>query len=224
MPKTMISGRSAAIFLGPSAASVYALCDAGAAFEHNRKQDVDEVITYCTVEPVPGAKTGTIKGKLFFQRVTGAVVSITLSAPGSGFTSTPSVALSSGGGTGAAAVAVVDLNTGKVIALFVTANGSGYTSAPTVAVTSGGGTGCTGVAVINSYNTNWMDPLFNGDYSVGGLIYAEIRMDGTLTGKPTLAGYFVPGSFNAKFPNDKGPAMVEFDGVTNGWWLDTAQP
>lgn len=224
MPKTLISGRNAAIYLGPSATALYALCDAGAAFEHDRAQDVDEVITYCTVEPVPGAKTGKIKGKLFFQRVTGSVVSVTVSAQGSGFTSTPTVALTSGGGTGAAAIAVVDLVQGKVIAVFVTANGSGYTSAPTVAITSGGGTGATGVAVINNYNTAWMDPLFNGALSVGALVYCEIRMDGTGTGLPVLPGYFVPTSYNAKFPNDKGPAMVEFEGVTNGWWLNAAQP
>ncbi len=224
MTKTLLSGRSAAIYLGPSAAAMYAICDAGAAFEIDRNQDVDEVITYCTIEPVPGAKTGKIKGKLYFQRVTASVVSATVTAQGSGFTSTPTVAFSGGGGTLAAATAVVDLILGKVVSVFMTNNGSGYTTAPTIAFSGGAGTGAAATAVINGYNTNWLDPLMNGSLSVGALVYCEIRPDGTGTGLPVYAGYFVPTSYGAKFPQDKGASMVEFDGITNGWWLSAAQP
>ena len=65
-------------------------------------------------------------------RVAGGVTAITVSAPGSGYTSAPTVALTGGAGTGA--------NAGKVTAVQVTNPGTGYTSAPTVAFTGGGGT------------------------------------------------------------------------------------
>jgi hypothetical protein len=67
-------------------------------------------------------------------------------AGGSGYTSAPTVAFTAGGGTGAAATAVI--SNGRVVSLNITNGGSGYTSAPTVAFTGGGGTGATATAVI----------------------------------------------------------------------------
>lgn len=60
------------------------------------------------------------------------VTAVTIVSGGSGYTSTPAVTFSGGGGTGAAAVATV--SGGVVTAVNVTNGGSGYTSAPTVTI------------------------------------------------------------------------------------------
>jgi hypothetical protein len=77
----------------------------------------------------PGAKaTATAKATVTSAKVTG----IAVTAQGFGYTSTPTVTISGGGGTGATAVAVI--TNGQVTGISVTAQGSGYTSAPTVTV------------------------------------------------------------------------------------------
>jgi len=81
------------------------------------------------------------------------ITGLTLTAPGSGYTSAPTVTISGGGGSGAAATATVDLTPtdaafGQVTGFTVTAVGVGYTSAPTVAITGGGGSGATATAGI----------------------------------------------------------------------------
>jgi len=60
-----------------------------------------------------------------------------------------SVALSSGGGTGATAAADVDPQTGALTAITVLTPGSGYTSAPTVTITSSFGTLATATAAVD---------------------------------------------------------------------------
>ncbi|MGD0281726.1 MAG: hypothetical protein ABSB95_05115 [Dissulfurispiraceae bacterium] len=62
----------------------------------------------------------------------GKVTGITVTAGGSGYTSTPTVTISGGFGSGAAAVATV--SGGKVTGITVTAGGSSYTSAPTIPI------------------------------------------------------------------------------------------
>ena len=74
------------------------------------------------------------------QRATnGRVTSVTVTSGGSGYTGTPTVAFSGGGGTGAAATAVVI--DGAVTSVIMTSKGTGYTSAPTVSFSGGSGTG-----------------------------------------------------------------------------------
>ncbi len=74
---------------------------------------------------------------------TGATVSsvcgVSISAGGSGYTSTPTVQFSGGGGSGASGTATV--SNGSVTSVTMTAAGSGYTSVPTISFTGGGGTG-----------------------------------------------------------------------------------
>jgi hypothetical protein len=65
------------------------------------------------------------------------VVGVTIVAGGVGFTSAPTIGFTGGGGTGAAATAVV--TGGKLTAINVTNGGSGYNSTPTVTITGGGG-------------------------------------------------------------------------------------
>ncbi len=75
-------------------------------------------------------------------RVSGGITAVTVTTPGSGYTSAPAVSFTGGGGTGATAQAVLGTgaDSGKVVAVQVTNPGSGYTTAPSVAFTGGGGT------------------------------------------------------------------------------------
>jgi FtsP/CotA-like multicopper oxidase with cupredoxin domain len=70
----------------------------------------------------------------------------TMTNVGAGYTSVPAVTFSGGGGTGAAATAV--LTAASVKSVTITNGGSGYTSAPTVAFSGGGGAGAAGTAVM----------------------------------------------------------------------------
>lgn len=67
---------------------------------------------------------------------------------GTGYTSAPTVSFTGGGGTGAAATAV--LTSGVVTGITVTNAGSGYTSAPTVAFSGGAGSGASATATVGS--------------------------------------------------------------------------
>ncbi len=73
------------------------------------------------------------------------VTAIPVSTPGAGYTGAPVVRLTGGGGTGATAIAQVDLTDGsptygQVTGILVTSAGYDYTSAPTVTLIGGGAT------------------------------------------------------------------------------------
>ena len=85
--------------------------------------------------------------------VTANVQGIRVTNAGTGYTTTPSVAITGGGGSGATAVAVVGTagaSAQTVVGVNVTAKGSGYTSTPTVTITSGGGSSAVAVATLNT--------------------------------------------------------------------------
>jgi len=69
---------------------------------------------------------------------------------GSGYTQAPAVQITDGGGSGAAAEAVI--SGGKVCAVRLTEPGSGYTSAPNVALSGGNGSGASAQAF---YSDGW---------------------------------------------------------------------
>jgi autotransporter-associated beta strand protein len=71
--------------------------------------------------------------------VAGVLNIITVSNGGTGYTSAPTITISGGGGTGAAAIATV-VN-GVVTGIMVTNGGSGYTGTPTITITGGAGVG-----------------------------------------------------------------------------------
>ena len=66
------------------------------------------------------------------------IVGLTLTGTGSGYTSTPTVNITGGGGTNAAATAILSGNV--ITGLVMTNLGSGYTSNPTVTISGGGAT------------------------------------------------------------------------------------
>jgi hypothetical protein len=100
----------------------------------------------------------------------GAIVSVSVTAGGSNYTSAPSVAFS--GGTGATATA--DIAPGPVTALNLVAAGTGYTLPPVVAITGGGGVGAAGTAVLSATSPGTVDHI---TVTSGGMGY---------TGGPTV--------------------------------------
>src|SRR5712664_3943131 len=86
-----------------------------------------------------------------FQPATDVVQSVTVTAPGTGYTSAPTVAFTGGGPNagGATALAIVSA-AGAVTGITVTNPGSGYTADPTVTLTGGGGAGATATAAHKS--------------------------------------------------------------------------
>ncbi len=101
--------------------------------------DNDDIIVTATVfnDNIPLASRG------------GAVSSVIIVSPGSGYSSAPTVSFV-GGGCTTQPTATVGLKPGTVGRIVVTAGGTGYTSAPTVTITGGGGTGATATASIDS--------------------------------------------------------------------------
>lgn len=118
-----------------------------------------------------GQPGGTISGFIVPPRVTGAVTTITLTNGGSGYTSTPSVNFTGGGGgTGAAAMARV--SGGRVTSISIINGGNGYTSVPNITITGGGGSGASATATFgDEINVGKItcfvgegDPWYTDDY------------------------------------------------------------
>lgn len=112
---------------------------------HVRLHQLSEDDSIESIRWVVGWSDG--KGVLPTVGTTGSIAAISLTSGGSGYTSAPTVALTGGGGTGAAATAIV--SGGEVTGFIITNAGTGYTTAPTVALTGGGGgTGAAASAVL----------------------------------------------------------------------------
>lgn len=102
-----------------------------------------------TVTFIPNARLSTVTAATAVAMVSsGALSSVVLTNPGSGYGSTaPTVAITGGGGSGATATAqLIGSPISPVITM--TNNGSGYTSAPLVAFSGGAGSGATAVSVV----------------------------------------------------------------------------
>jgi len=96
------------------------------------------------MDPTAASATSTANP---YPPLTGTVTGVIVRAGGSNYTSAPTVVFSGGGGTGAAATAIINPTTHVVTGVSVTSPGSGYTSPPTVSFTGGGGSGATAVAL-----------------------------------------------------------------------------
>jgi len=85
---------------------------------------------------------------------TGYIREITLNNDGSGYTSTPTVAITTApsGGTNATAVAITTTrnNITSISEISITNAGAGYTVAPTITISGGGGTGAAATCGINT--------------------------------------------------------------------------
>lgn len=99
---------------------------------------------------------GTWSVPIFTTTQATTVATVPVTAPGSGYTSAPTVSFAGGAGVGAKAHVV--LSGGTVVLSVVDDAGFGYTSAPTASLTGGGGSGATlGTVTLNAAGTAPVD-------------------------------------------------------------------
>ena len=144
----------------------------------------------------------------------------TVTLPGSGFTTAPTIEIVGGGGTGATAVATIN---GSVSSIILTNPGSGYTSNPTVRITGGDGTGAGATARLNravhkffdrGYSTYEFD-VTNGYFTVGDMIgngttYVDIA---SINNRAISAHVLQVSSIN---PDDRGTITPQTALTTTG--------
>ena len=130
----------------------------------------------------------------------------TLTAAGSGYTSTPTVSFSGGGGSGLVATATVASNV--VTGIYSTVSGFGYTSAPTVSFSGGGGSGAAATATITTA-PGW---VYNGSTGIGAVSAINVTGGGSgYTSAPTVSISGGNGSGAAATVTISGGAVI---GVT----------
>jgi hypothetical protein len=107
------------------------------------------ILNQTAVDSVTGDPNTVFVKYITGGSVTTSVQGINVTAAGSGYTTTPTVAITGGSGSGATAVAVLG-SSNTVIGINVTAAGTGYTSVPTVTISGGGGSGGTATATLST--------------------------------------------------------------------------
>ena len=110
------------------------------------------------------------------------VVSVDVTAGGSGYTTAPTVTIAAPSGTGTTATAAAIIRDGAIIRIDVTLSGNGYTSnstPPAVTIAGGGGTGGTATAKIGNVSRPATYTPKATDY---GLAYTTEKSFKTLTG------------------------------------------
>ena len=152
-------------------------------------------------------------------RVEGGVTAITVTAPGSGYTSVPLVTIT-GTGTGATAHAVLGTgaDAGTVASVLVDTVGSGYTAAPTVAFSGGGGTGAEATASFGIAGNAVVAELIG----IAERLRAVIIADGPNTNDEDAIAY--AGDFGSKRVYLVDPKVLKTDdeGVTVTEWSSPA--
>lgn len=141
------SGATAVALLGLSTASI----------------NIDNGGSGYDVAPLVIISGGGGSGAAATASLTGdAVTSITVTAPGWGYTSAPTISFILAGATGSGAAASVNSANYVVSGVRLTATGSGYTSAPTIGFSGGSGSGAAASA-------NFMSVTLGSDTSIGGV-------------------------------------------------------
>lgn len=148
------------------------------------------------------------------------VTSIPVTAGGSGYIGAPYVEISGGGGSGATASAVVDLDPaspthGQLLRIIVTNPGVGYTSAPTFTLVGGGGSGVVlGTATLSPNSSGGLHKTGNGILTLSGatantftgassVTAGELRL-GKTAGVTAIGGDLAIG-------NGSAPAVVQLN-------------
>ena len=151
---------------------------------------------------------------IFVKYITGGstttkIQGIAVTTPGSGYLTAPTVTITSGGGSGGVATAVI--SNGYVLAINVTNQGSGYTSTPTVSITGGSGSGAVGTATLDTA------PAFLGGERISAkdLSISALAKASSPTGKGSavsinLGVFYVSGNFI-----DKAAETLILDKYTN---------
>lgn len=83
----------------------------------------------------------------------GGVTGFSITAPGNGYTSTPSVAIAAPAGGGVTATASATITNGTLTQIVINNQGTNYLTAPAVVITGGGGTGAAATAYPISQQT-----------------------------------------------------------------------
>lgn len=122
------------------------------------------------------------------------VSAINVTAGGTGYTSAPTVVLTGGGGTGAAAHAVLGsgANEGKVVSVVMDNEGIGYTSAPAISFTGGAGTGAAATAV----RSKLANPICAGATPLLNMLFAHAVVEGPGTNEADIKDWRE--SFNSR--------------------------
>ena len=97
---------------------------------YSRALSPEEVAVLHTEESFTAPRVATAQSSLTAGYLTG----ISITDPGSGYTTVPTVRVVGGGGTGATVVALVEA--GRVVSLVITSAGSGYTETPRIVIES----------------------------------------------------------------------------------------
>ena len=122
----------------------------------------------------------------------GQVTALTLTNPGAGYATTPTVTINGGSGSGATGTVTVDLDVtspfyGKVTGITLTSGGSGYTFAPAVTL----GTAVTLRAGVNEAQSN-LDPIILNLSESSYQIPGAMVLSATSVNNPTWAQVNLP--------------------------------
>lgn len=131
--------------------------------------------------------TGAGQAALSVARTENTVTSIQITNGGSGYTTTPTVALSGGGFTSAATVGAVTVVGGVITSIRVATPGSGYTEPPTVIITGGGGTGAAAIATVGDTNAYGIFETTEGFNEQGYINLADYTQDVANIWRPRTA-------------------------------------
>lgn len=205
---------SAADWIMPGTIPYYSFTGRSSDAKMNNKADIAKIKVYGSA-PVSfaGYAEFSIACKAFVDLTTGRVTTVNLTNPGTGYTTAPAVTFSGGGGSGAAATAIIN-TAGNVAAVIMTNFGTGYTSAPTVAIAApGAGTTATATSAINEYSDAFDWPLFAAEKIAVRL--SPAGAGGVGSKRPYFTGYVVRESVNLDAPTD-GAWSFEFQAQGSG--------
>jgi hypothetical protein len=107
------------------------------------------VLNTSAIDSVTGDPNTVFVKYITGDSVTDSIQGIDITAGGTGYTTTPTVTITGGAGTGGVAVAVIN-DSGVIIGINVVNKGSGYTSAPSISIAGGGGSGATATATVST--------------------------------------------------------------------------
>lgn len=205
---------SAADWIMPATIPYYNFTGRSSDGKMGNKADIAKVPVYGGA-PVAfaGYAEFTIACKAFVDLTTGRVTTVNITNPGTGYTTAPAVTFSGGGGSGAAATAIIN-TAGNVVAVIMTNFGTGYTSAPSVSIAApGAGTTATATSAINEYSDAFDWPLFAAEKIAVRLSPAGAGAVGSK--RPYFTGYVVRESVNLDAPVN-GAWSFEFQAQGSG--------
>jgi len=151
----------------------------------------------------------------------GYIREIFLNDDGSGYTSTPTVAITTApsGGTNATAVAITTTrnNVSSIKEILITNAGAGYTIAPTITISGGGGTGAAATCGINTASRGVISIVVSGGgagYSTTPLVtVAGPSVGTTATGRAVVSA---AGTISNVYVIDPGEGYTTTPAVTIG--------